>query len=377
MKPPLYLDHNATAPVRPEAAAAVAEVLGAVGNASSVHAFGRAAHRTLEEAREAVAALVGAAPAGVVFTSGGSEANNLAIRGCGRSRAVVSAVEHDSVLGAAPAAARARVDGDGVADLDDLTRLLDEADGPAVVSLMLANNETGVLQPVAEAAAIAHARGALVHCDAVQAAGRTPIDMAALGIDLLTLSAHKIGGPQGVGALVLAPGVEIQPLIGGGGQERRRRPGTENLPGIAGFGAAARLAAAEYPAFAAVASLRDGLEREIRSTAPDAVVFGAGVPRVANTSCLATPGLSAETQVMALDMAGIAVSAGSACSSGRVEPSHVLTAMGAGDLAACAIRVSFGRDNAEADVGRFVEAWSALYARARGRSARKAAVAGG
>jgi len=367
MHSPVYLDHNATTPVRPEAAEAVARALSTVGNPSSVHAFGRAARRLLEEAREAVAALAGAPAADVVFTGGGTEANNLALAGCGRPQAVISAVEHDSVFGAAQAAAVAPVDADGVVDLDRLEAMLAGTGERAVLSVMLANNETGVIQPVARVAEMARRHGALVHCDAIQAAGRIPLDMEALGVHLLTLSAHKIGGPQGIGALVVGDGVRIDPQVRGGGQERRRRAGTENLPGAAGFGAAARTAAAGRSAFDILATWRDRLEAALKSVEPDLKIFGERAYRLPNTSCLATPGMSSETQVMALDLAGIAVSAGAACSSGRVGPSRVLAAMGGGDLAGAAIRVSFGWTSRETDVERFVAAWTALRDRIRSR----------
>jgi cysteine desulfurase len=360
-----YLDWNATAPLRPEAAAATAAALAMCGNPSSVHRRGRAARRAVEEARRAVAALVGAAPEAVVFTSGGSEANHLALLGAGRERVLVSAVEHGSVLNAAPAAEPIPVDRDGVVDLGALARLLAADRRPALVSVMLANNETGVIEPAAEIAALAHAAGALFHCDAVQAAGKIPIDMAALGVDLLTLSAHKLGGPQGVGALVVQGDLDLAPLLRGGGQERGRRAGTENLPGIAGFGAAA--AAVDRAAYDRVRGLRAALEGEIARIAPDAVVFGAGAPRLPNTSAIAMPGMAAETQVIALDLDGVMVSAGAACSSGKVRPSHVIEAMGAGpELAAATIRVSLGWSTSDAEIDRFLSAWTALYRRRRG-----------
>jgi len=367
MKPPVYLDHNATTPVRPEAAEAVVAALSTVGNPSSVHAFGRAMRRLLEEAREAVAALVGGPVGGVVFTGGGSEANNLALGGCGRRNVVVSAVEHDSVAGAAPSAAIVPVDGDGLVNLDHLATMLVGIGQEAVVSVMLANNETGVVQPVAEVAAIARRHGALVHCDAVQAAGRLPIDMTSLGVHMMTLSAHKIGGPQGIGALVVADGVSIEPLVRGGGQENRRRAGTQNVPGAVGFGAASRLAAGECRSDSPLAAWRDRLEAALKSVEPDLKIFGEGAPRLPNTSCLAAPGMLSETQVMALDLAGVAVSAGAACSSGRVGPSRVLAAMGGGDLANAAIRISFGWTSREGDVDRLVAAWTALRDRIRDR----------
>ncbi|WP_448189633.1 cysteine desulfurase family protein [Azospirillum sp. sgz301742] len=359
----VYLDYNASAPIKPGVKDAVAAALDLVGNPSSVHGNGRAVRRAVEEARAKVAALAGAAPTRVVFTAGGTEANNLALRGFPGRRVIVSAIEHDSVLAAAPDAVRLPVDPDGVADLAALERLLTEG-GPALVSLMLVNNETGVVQPVAEAARLAHARGALLHCDAVQAAGRLPLDVGALGADLLTLSAHKIGGPAGVGALALAEGVEPEPLLRGGGQERRRRAGTENLLGIVGFGAAAALAVADLPAAGGFAALRDGLEASALAAMPQARVMGAGAPRVGNVTCLALPGVPGETQVMALDLAGVAVSAGSACSSGKVKASHVLAAMGAGPaLAGSAVRVSLGWGSTAGDVERFVAAWTAMARR--------------
>ncbi len=362
--PGVYLDYNATAPVRPAAAAAVAEALALTGNASSVHGFGRRVRARIEEAREAVAQLVGARPEQVVFTSGGTEANNQALARAAGGRTLVSAGEHDSILQAAPEAAQVPLDLEGTIDLTALGDLLAAPPAPALVSIMLANNETGVIQPVAEAARMARAAGAVVHCDAVQAAGKVPLDFGDLGVDLMSLSAHKLGGPQGVGALVVAEESGLAPLLRGGGQERRRRPGTENVIGIAGFGAAAREAARDLAAFAGLARWRDRLEEGVRALAPAARLFGAGAPRLANTACFALPGLRAETQIMALDLAGVAVSAGAACSSGKVQPSHVLRAMGADEETAdCAIRVSLGWASEAADVEAFLEAWGALLRR--------------
>jgi cysteine desulfurase len=367
-RPGLYLDHNATAPVRPEAAAAMVEALAHVGNPSSVHAFGRAARKRVEDARERVAGLIGAAPGTIVFTGGGTEANALALAGAGRARILASAIEHDSVLANAaaidPESPRIPVTRDGVVDLDALDRMLRSAGAGVLVSLMLANNETGVIQPVAAAAQRAHAAGALVHCDAIQAAGKIPVDVRALGVDLLSVSAHKLGGPQGVGALYVAESVAPSALWRGGGQERGRRAGTENVPGIAGFGAAAAAALRDRAAYARLSTLRDGLEQAISARSNRAWIAGAGAPRLPNTSCIVLPGVKSETQVMALDLAGIAVSAGAACSSGKVRPSHVMTAMGASaEEAAAAIRVSLGWTSADGDVERFVEAWSRLGAR--------------
>lgn len=360
----VYLDHAATAPLKPVARDAMLRALDAAGNPSSVHAEGRAARRLVEEARAAVAALAGVAPARVVFTSGGTEANALALQGFpGRPR-IVSAVEHDSVLGNAPDAPRLPVDAEGRIELEGLEQALVAAGRPTLVSLMLANNETGVIQPVAEAAALVHARGGLLHVDAVQAAGRLPLDLTALGADLLTVSAHKIGGPKGAGALLLGPGIEPQALIAGGGQERRRRAGTENVAALAGFGAAAAAIAEDLARAPLLAALRDGLEAALRAVRPDLVVLGAGAPRLGAVSCLALPGVPADTQVMALDLAGVAVSAGAACSSGKVGPSHVQAAMGVpAALAGAAIRVSLGWTSGAADVERFRAAWIAMAGR--------------
>ena len=360
----VYLDYNASAPIRPEALAAMTAALAEPGNASSVHGPGRRARRLVEEARAQVATLAGAEAGWVTFTSGGTEANNLALRGLPASRILVSTGEHESVLQAAPEAQRIPLTADGLVDLDALAAALQAAPAGALVSVMLANNETGVIQPLAQVVALAGAAGAWVHCDAVQAAGKIPLDMAALGVDLLTLSAHKLGGPQGVGALLARPGLPLQPLQRGGGQERRLRAGTENLPGIAGFGAAAAAARRDLPAMARLAELRDRFEAEALVLAPDLTVFGRGAPRLPNTSCVALAGLPAETQLMALDLAGVAVSSGAACSSGKVQPSHVLSAMGASPAeAGSAIRVSLGWASKAEDIDCLLAAWGDLYRR--------------
>jgi cysteine desulfurase len=360
-----YLDHNATTPVRPQAAEAVALALAVGGNPSAVHGFGRAARRLVDDAREQIAVLVGADPAGVIFTSGGTEANALALAGLRRPRILASAIEHSSVLDAG-AVERIPVDWRGALDLEALDKMLAASTVPALVAVMLANNETGVIQPVAQAAHLAHEHGAFVHCDAIQAAGRVEIDMDALEVDSLSLSAHKLGGPMGAGALVLAdPLDEIAPLLHGGAQEHRRRAGTENVPGIAGFGAAVAVARSEMAGLAAhLTRLRDGLERRLRASVPSLNIFGDRARmRVPNTSCFAVPGIDARTLVMALDLEGVAVSAGAACSSGKVEPSHVLAAMGAGPLAGSAIRVSLGWTSVEADIDAFCKAFTAVVGR--------------
>ena len=367
MTDPVYLDHNATSPLRPEAAHAVATASAIVGNPSSVHRFGREARRVVEDARESVAALVGAEPGDVVFTSGGTEANNLALRGAGRERVLVSAVEHVSVLEAAADRDVVTVDAQGVVDLRALETRLAADRRPALVSVMLANNETGVIEPIAEVVAIARRFGALVHCDAVQAAGKRPIRLRELGVDFLTISAHKLGGPQGVGALVIGPQATVASMIRGGGQERGRRGGTESVAAIAGFGAACGLVANDD--CAKLSAWRDRLEVRLLAAVPGARVFGAGAPRLGNTSCVSMPGVAAEIQVMALDLAGVAVSAGAACSSGKVKISHVLAAMGASASdAGSAIRISLGWSSRESDIERCSQAWTELHHRVTSRA---------
>ncbi len=374
MRTSVYLDHNATTPLRPQAADAMREAMGSFGNPSSVHRHGRLARKLVEDAREQVAGLVGADPANVIFTGSGTEANALALRGAGLD-VLVSAVEHASVLGAVDGAWIIPVDADGVVRLDALDEMLADCDGPALVSVMLANNETGVLQPVGDVAAVARRHGALVHCDAVQAAGRIALDVAALGVHFLSISAHKLGGPAGVGALVVDPSVPLSPLLRGGGQERGRRAGSENVLGMVGFGAAAQVAAG-CEDIARLTSLRDGLERRLKAICPAARLFGAKAPRLSNTTCIGMPGVSGETQVIAFDLASVSVSAGAACSSGKVAPSHVLKAMGVGeDIAAQAVRVSMGWTTEAADVDRFVEVWGGIYGRAQARRAASAPAA--
>ncbi len=367
MKSRTYLDHNATAPLRPVARAAVLAAMDAGGNASSVHAEGRAARALIDDARAIVAAGLGVRPDMVVFTSGGSEANNLALRASGPRALIVSAVEHPSVLAAARADGRflaeIPVNRNGIVDLDRLAGLLAAAQAPALVSVMLANNETGVIQPVKAVGELVHAHDGLLHVDAVQAFGRLPVRFALLGADLLTLSAHKLGGPLGAGVLVVSDRVRLDPLIRGGGQEFGRRAGTENAAAIAGFAAALRdIAEKLLPN----ADLRDDLEKHFKAIAPDIVVFGAGAPRLVNTTCFAVPDLDAQTALMGFDLAGVAVSSGSACSSGKVTRSHVLSAMGIGDeLAAGAVRISLGWTTGKEDIEAAVAAWQVIVARHR------------
>ena len=377
-----YLDHNATAVVRPEARAAVAHALEVGGNPSSIHAAGRVARALVELARDEVAALIAAPASTVIFTSGGTEANALALESAvaaGSRRLIVSAIEHDSiqetsrVLGVAVEALP--VDKTGQADMAWLQARLagwDTADGKPFVALMLANNETGVIQPVAQAAELVRGAEGWLHVDAIQAAGKIPVDSRALGADTLSISAHKIGGAQGVGALTFGPRATLSRRQHGGGQERGRRGGTENTPGIAGFGAAAKAALRDLEEYARRDVWRDAAAAQLK--AAGASVMGEGAPRLSNTLCVATPGFPSDVQIMNLDLAGVMVSAGSACSSGKVKASPVLEAMGQGSLAGCAIRVSGGWNTTQGDWNRFVEAWTAAHARYTARHAQPAIV---
>ena len=368
----VYLDWNATTPLRPEAKQAMAAAWEMSGNPSSVHAEGRQARRLVEDARAAVAAAVSARPQNVVFSSGGTEANALALtpglrRGTGQpvQRLLVSAIEHPSVLsgGRFPAEAigAIRVTRSGLVDPDHLRSQLADRP-PALVSVMSANNETGAVQPIADVAAIVHAAEGLLHVDAIQALGKIPLDINSMGADLMTLSAHKIGGPKGAGALVLAEDMHgLEPQLRGGGQELGRRAGTENVAGIAAFGAAAKAAMAALKSDAVpIQGLRNRLEEGLKRT-PGMIVFSEDAPRLPNTTLFTVPGLKAEIAVIGFDLAGIAVSSGSACSSGKVQPSHVLNAMGFGkDLAQGAVRLSLGWSTSAADIDKALEAWRKL-----------------
>jgi cysteine desulfurase len=365
MKQTVYFDHNATTPVRAEVADAMAGALVLGGNASSVHGAGRRARQLVEEAREIIAELVGASLAQIVFTSGGTEANNLVLRGTECDHILVSAVEHNSVLDAADNIEIVPVNGNGVIDLTALTSRLSEIDGQVLISVMLANNETGVIEPIAEIVRIAKEHGALVHTDAIQALGKVNVDWGDLGVDFISLSAHKIGGPQGVGAIVINEEIPLKSILRGGGQERSRRAGTENVPGIVGFGAAAKLIAGELDQISKTQDLRDRMEASIKAKCSDAVIFGESIDRLPNTSCVSMPGVTSETQVMKFDLEDYMVSAGSACSSGKVQASHVLKAMGVDEeTASTAIRISLGFGNNSNDVDAFVSQWEKIYARA-------------
>ena len=378
-----YLDFNATAPLRLEARQACVAALDLLGNPSSIHAEGRAARGAIETARAEVARLAGALAKNVTFTASGTEAANLALSptvgmsgGAPIQRLIVSAGEHACMLkGHRFPAGRVEIAPltlDGLIDLLALEQMIEKAGGPVMLALQGANNETGVIQPVAAAAALVHAADGIVVCDAVQLAGRVPCHMADLDADLMIVSAHKLGGPKGAGALIASPSVIIgSPLVRGGGQERNLRAGTENVAAIAGFGAAARAALADRESEAArLLALREALETRVRDTAPDAIIFGESAPRLPNTLYFAIPGIEASTLVMGLDMAGVAVSSGAACSSGKVTRSAVLDAMGApGDLAAGAIRLSLGWSSRPEDIEHFSEALAALVKRIRGHRA--------
>ena len=349
----VYLDYNATAPLRPEAREAVLAALDRVGNPSSVHGYGRRARDLLETARENVAQLAGVASRLVTFTSGGTEANHLAFHGTNCQRYIACAVEHPSVLKARDAVDIVRVDEHGIIDLGSLDRMLTDVEGRALVSVMAANNETGVVQPIAAVAEIVRRHGAILHVDAVQAVGKLPLD--GLDADLMTLSGHKIGGPPGAGALIRKSDLPVTASQRGGGQELGLRSGTESLPAIAGFGAAAR--ACQSDDLQAWRRRRDKIETETFRSVPGTVVLANDAERLANTTCVAMPGVSAETLVMTFDLQGVAISAGSACSSGKVTASHVLIAMGRADIADQAIRVSHGWATTDRDIDRFLSVW--------------------
>lgn len=376
----VYLDHNATSPVRPEVIAAVAQAMAHVGNSSSVHAEGRAARATVEEAREKLRALVNAPVNGVIFTSGGTEAIHYALHGLARNgtirRIFVSAIEHAAVPSNAATSglpvetipARA----DGIVDLDWLRERLSgydaKRDGGFLVCLMLANNETGAVQPAATAADISHEAGGLLFVDAAQSVGKIAVNFFTLGADLMAVTAHKFGGPIGVGALIAGPNLPLDPVMRGGGHEMNRRAGTSNAPAIAGLGVAADLARDSLAKASFLASLRDRMQQA--AAASGATIWARDVARLPGTLSLSAPGFSSQTQLMALDLAGIAISSGSACSSGKTKPSHVLLAMGADEtLAGCGIRVSLGWNSTEADAEAFMREWPAAYARVKTRAA--------
>lgn len=363
----IYLDHNATTPVKPAVRETMLEMLDFAGNASSIHKAGRTARMRIEEARAGIARFVNAGARDiVVFTSGATEANNMLLRGCKLERIIASAIEHPSILQTGMATDIIPALPSGLVDIDALDRMLAANTRQTLISVMTVNNETGVIQPIEDIVKIARKHSALVHTDAVQAAGRISLDIQKLGVDFMTLSAHKMGGPQGAGCLVIANCAVVSPLLKGGNQEKSLRAGTENLAGIAGFAAAAALAdcadAAQHRHW------RDKLETALAAKAPTLHIFGKNAPRVANTSMFCLEGASSETQLIALDLAGICVSNGSACASGTVHASHVLQAMGATHAqAASSLRVSMGWNTSEKDIDMFIEQWSRMYDRIKDR----------
>lgn len=362
----IYLDYNATTPIRDQAIDAAMTAMKAVGNASSVHGFGRESRKMVEDARGHIAALVNARPAQVIFNAGATEGNNTILSGYAGKNIVVSAIEHPSVLEPSNNADKIPVTKSGVVDLDKLDIML-AASKTDLVSVQLVNSETGVIQPIADIATLAHKNGALLHCDGVQAAGRIELDFKKLDVDFLTLSAHKFGGPQGAGALIFREGLLLPKFMKGGGQEKRQRAGTENVAAIAGFGVAARLAREELNDWQTrLRGLQSRFESGLKKVTNDIVIIGENVPRVYNTTNVLLPGVPAETQLMALDLEGVAVSSGSACSSGAFKPSHVLLAMGYGeDDAKSALRISYGWATTETEIDAALAAYAKILARIR------------
>ncbi len=355
----IYLDHNATTTVKYAVRVAMSEVMAEPLNASSVHSFGRKAKKYIDEARANILDAVGAKGQTLIFTGSGTEANNLAIKGFKQADSiVVSAVEHISVLKAVckGSGGIVPVNDSGLVDLEVLKRILQNSKGRSLVSIMLANNETGVIQPIGEIASMVVGSGGFIHCDASQAIGKIDVNFNELNVDMMSISAHKFGGPQGVGALIIKKGLEIDPIIVGGGQEGRLRAGTENVMAIVGFGTAALLVGKMDSA------LRDYLEDQIMSFAPEALIVGKEVSRLPNTTCVATPNMPSDTQLISYDLAGIAVSNGSACSSGTVQESHVLKAMQLDPkYIKNAIRVSIGVDTLKEEIDAFMEVWKKNY----------------
>jgi len=354
----VYLDHNATSPQRPESLAAMNKWLALPANPSSAHSFGRAAKKQLEDSRKIIAEKISAWPNEIIFTASGTEANITALRGFPDRKLLVSAVEHSSVL--RHISEYIKVDTSGIIDFADLEEKLSINTQLALVSIMLANNETGIIQPIAEIAELCKKYGALFHCDAVQALGKIPVDFSLLGADMLSISAHKCGGPLGAAALVIKNNLSIKPLLSGGGQELGRRAGTENIAAIAGFAAA--IEAIDLNSMKILRDYMDEMEAKIQSAG--GMIFGKNSQRLPNTTCVVMPGVSSEIQLIDFDLNGYAVSAGSACSSGRIEKSHVLLAMGvAPELAGCAIRISAGWNTSKQEIGNFTEAWLKLKVR--------------
>tara|TARA_Y100000588_G_scaffold394505_1_gene515344 strand:+ start:4466 stop:5593 length:1128 start_codon:yes stop_codon:yes gene_type:complete len=361
----IYADYNATTPLRPDARTAILEVLNGPGNPSSVHMAGRRARSSIEKARGQLSELIGCSRNSIIFTSGGTESDVLALRGSGCENILISSIEHDAVRSAFWGAKQIPVLGNGILNVDVLERLVSGMPRPYLVSVMWANNETGAIQPIKEVREIVTRYGGFVHVDAVQALGKIPLNFMESGVDMISLSAHKIGGPPGVGALVVRDGFKLDSIFSGGGQENGRRSGTENLTGIVGFGAAAEACLKYSYERKQVTRLRDLFESRISDVSSDAQIICKDVERLGNTSAISMPGMAAETQVMAFDIEGIAVSAGAACSSGKVKQSHVLKAMNLKDeIASNTIRISFGWENTEEEVEQVASVWQRLYKRA-------------
>ena len=366
----IYFDYNATAPIRPEVIALMQEIMTQPGNASAVHSFGRGARARVEKAREQIAAFCNVTPGQVTFNSGATEANNTVLKAFAGERVLVSSIEHLSMLEPVPNVEKIPVTADGVIDETAFEAMLDKGAPPALISIMMVNNETGAIQPVEKLARIAKRKYPQVffHTDAVQGAAKMKLDMPALQVDYMSLSSHKIGGPQGTGALILAPGARPAKLLHGSGQEKRQRAGTENVAGIAGFGLAAEMAAQEIPAYAELAKLRERLEREMTAAAPELIIFSKNAPRVPNVIAFSLPGFESQTLLMGLDLEGMAVSRGTACGSGIVKASHVIQAM-LGDKAPCdgALRLSMGWRTSPSDVERFIAAWKKIMSQSVSR----------
>lgn len=357
----IYLDHNATTTLHPAARTAIIEALDCFGNASSIHAHGRAVRTLLEEARSRVVDFFAVKPSQVVFTSGATEANNMLMKGF-QGQVITSEIEHDSILEANKSAQRCRVNAQGVIDLGHLEDLLKTSDEPTLVSIMAANNETGVIQPLAKIVALCRQYGAKLHSDVVQIIGKADLDWADLNLDFMSISGHKIGALQGIGALIVNEHIPVQPLVRGGGQERYYRSGTENVVGIVSLGAAIETCRSQD--WSEVKRLRSHLEEQLLQVCPELTVFSNKANRLPNTTCFATPAIASNTQVMHFDLMGISVSAGSACSSGKVKTSHVLKAMGITEpMLESSLRVSLGQTTTEQDINRFIDIWRQLFER--------------
>lgn len=375
-KRPVYLDYNATAPIRPEVIALMQEVMCQQGNASAVHSFGRNARSRVEKAREQIAAFCGVTPGQVTFNSGATEANNTVLKAFAGDRVLVSAIEHLSMIEPVASVEKIPVTRDGIIDEAAFEAMLDKGPPPALVSVMMVNNETGAIQPVEKLARLAKKKhpNIFFHTDAVQAAAKMKLDMPSLHVDYLSLSSHKIGGPQGMGALILAPGARPAKLLYGSGQEKRQRAGTENVAGIAGFGLAAEMAAAEIAEYNKLAALRDRMERGMMAAAPHLVIYAKNAPRVPNVTAFSLPGVDAQTILMGLDLEGMAISRGTACGSGAVKPSHVIAAMAGPDAPHDgALRISMGWNTTAEDINDFLAAWNKIAERVAGHTAKDAA----